>query len=569
MQLSNRAPSPKNTEAMHARLLLDSVPLACTFWSARGELVDCNLEAPRLFGLGSKQDYLDHFFELSPERQPSGRLSRESALEYVNTAIREGSVRFEWMHRKLDGEPIPAEITLVRVPHGERNLVVGHMRDLREEKKLEAETREADERTQIMFDTTPLGCTFWDEEARLVACNQEAARFFGFSSKREFMERFYELTPERQPDGRLSTEALAENTRRAIAEGYQRFEWMHQMLDGEPVPTEITLVRVQLGRYHGVAAYMRDLREYLKCIRQIQEANEYTQLMLDATPLGCNLWSETHENIACNQEVVNLFDLDDKQEYLDHFFELSPEYQPSGKRSSEAAQEHIGKAFREGHTRFEWMHQKLNGDPVPAEITLVRVRRGDSYIVAGYTRDLRELKETVNSLKQLEKLAYTDKLTGVANRRYFLEEAVARLGHLSPGGSASLLIFDIDHFKRVNDTHGHTAGDVILQGVAERIQQTLRPDDLFARYGGEEFVILLVRAGLDATLAFADRVRENVAQTPFTYQDKVISTTISVGVTTCRYPAEALPDLIDRADAALYRAKDNGRNRVELILPGD
>lgn len=136
----------------------------------------------------------------------------------------------------------------------------------------------------------------------------------------------------------------------------------------------------------------------------LREAEERTQLMLDAMPLCCNLWTSEYKNIRCNDEAVRLFELADQSEYLERFFELSPKYQPCGSPSHILAHRAIVKAFKEGYNRFEWMHQKLDGTPMPAEVTLVRIKYKDSFIVAGYTRDLREEKAMLNELKTKEAL---------------------------------------------------------------------------------------------------------------------------------------------------------------------
>ena len=136
--------------------------------------------------------------------------------------------------------------------------------------------------------------------------------------------------------------------------------------------------------------------------QRLVEAEERTQIMLDAMPLCCNFWDEHCRNVDCNEEAARLFDLSGKQEYLEKFYELSPEFQPGGRLSSELAMEKVQEAFVKGRVRFEWMHQKLNGGQIPAEITLVRVRRGEGYIVAGYTRDLRELKAMLADIRKTE-----------------------------------------------------------------------------------------------------------------------------------------------------------------------
>ena len=134
----------------------------------------------------------------------------------------------------------------------------------------------------------------------------------------------------------------------------------------------------------------------------VKKADELVQLMLDATPLCCNLWDETLNVIECNQEAVKLFDLSDKQEYLKRFYELSPLYQPNGSPSFETMHENVGKAFRDGYFRFSWTHQKPDGTPIPSETVLVRIKHRDGYSVAGYTRDLRELKAMISEMGKIE-----------------------------------------------------------------------------------------------------------------------------------------------------------------------
>ena len=385
-----------------AQIMLDATPLCVSVFDDNLNIIDCNQEAVNLFGLASKQEYLDRFLDFSFQYQPDGSLSSEKTLENLTTAFRDGHCRFEWMHRNLNGEEIPTEVTLVRVKHRNGHIVAGYTRDLRELKASIHNMREADERAQIMLDTMPLCANFWDNNLHIIDCNQETVNLFGLGSKQEYLDRFLELELQYQPDGRLSFEKGQEKIAAAFRDGYCRFEWMHRKLNGEPIPVEVTLVRVKHGDDYIVVGYTRDLREIKASIDKMREADERAQIMLDATPLCANFWDHDYNNIDCNQEAVNLFDLASKQEYLNRFLDLSPQYQPDGRPSPEKARENISKAFRDGYCRFEWMHQKLNGEPIPAEVTLVRVKRRDKYIVAGYTRDLRELKATLNEMHKVE-----------------------------------------------------------------------------------------------------------------------------------------------------------------------
>jgi len=135
------------------------------------------------------------------------------------------------------------------------------------------------------------------------------------------------------------------------------------------------------------------------------EADEQLQVLLDATPLVMNFWNRDFKNILTNEEAVKLFELSSKQEYLDRFFDLSPEYQKDGRLSKDKAFELINEAFDEGYCRFLWDHQKLNGEIIPCEVTLVRVKYQKDFIVTGYTRDLREMAKLMNEKENAEQLS--------------------------------------------------------------------------------------------------------------------------------------------------------------------
>jgi PAS domain S-box-containing protein len=145
----------------------------------------------------------------------------------------------------------------------------------------------------------------------------------------------------------------------------------------------------------------------MRLVVEKNKAEAYSQILLNAMPLCANFWDENFNNITTNDESVKLFELKNQQEYIDRFHELSPEFQPNGEKSDDKAFAYIKKAFNEGYCRFEWMHQKLNGELIPAEITLVRVEYKNGFIVAGYTRDLREEKEMARKLEERDLLLST------------------------------------------------------------------------------------------------------------------------------------------------------------------
>ncbi|HSF08764.1 MAG TPA: GGDEF domain-containing protein [Nitrospirales bacterium] len=156
-----------------------------------------------------------------------------------------------------------------------------------------------------------------------------------------------------------------------------------------------------------------------------------------------------------------------------------------------------------------------------------------------------------------------DSLTQLYNRGA-LDLQLERTASLSffSGTPACILMVDVDHFKHINDTYGHPAGDVVLQHLAKRLVATFpRKTDFIARYGGEEFCVLLQGAGLDLSQRLGERLLDAVRREKFHYQDIEISATVSIGVAELR-PGEAVPSWIERTDRALYRAKEGGRNQL-------
>jgi diguanylate cyclase (GGDEF)-like protein len=164
--------------------------------------------------------------------------------------------------------------------------------------------------------------------------------------------------------------------------------------------------------------------------------------------------------------------------------------------------------------------------------------------------------------EEIHRLTLIDGLTQVANKRHFtefLERELARaVRHQRP---LALVMFDIDHFKKVNDGHGHLAGDRVLCGVAALLAPEARQEELFARWGGEEFAVVLPETSLDGATRFGERMRQMVEDAAFEHDRQTLKVTISVGVTELA-AGDSLQTLVERADALLIRAKQGGRNRV-------
>lgn len=163
----------------------------------------------------------------------------------------------------------------------------------------------------------------------------------------------------------------------------------------------------------------------------------------------------------------------------------------------------------------------------------------------------------------LRELAHTDELTQLNNRRQFEFIADKRIHAWPPYKSTCLLMFDVDYFKKINDSYGHDIGDVVLQHIAEMARKEMRRADVLARFGGEEFVALLPETALEDAIMIANRLRKNIEAHPlYLNPNTPINFTISVGVSRVNQDNIDLQVLIKQADIAMYQAKQNGRNQV-------
>ncbi len=191
----------------------------------------------------------------------------------------------------------------------------------------------------------------------------------------------------------------------------------------------------------------------------------------------------------------------------------------------------------------------------------------DEDLVVGLAADAAIAIENARLFAEVQQLAITDGLTGLYNRRHFFAlaerelERARRYGH-----PLSVILLDLDHFKHVNDTYGHSVGDEALRVVAARCRECLRSIDHLGRYGGEEFAALLPENDLDGARAAAERLRQCIAESPVETSQGLLPLTISLGVAALDESCPDLATLLSRADAALYVAKKEGRNRVKMSV---
>jgi len=273
------------------------------------------------------------------------------------------------------------------------------------------------DRLTLLLDATPLASRLWNSDFEIIDCNEECLKLYKFKTKQEYIDGYFKRNPKFLPDGSPSEEVFNKKLETVLKEGRLVFEWINELPDGTVIPVEVTLVKVENHGETLIAGYSRDLREEKKMLEKIQmqayeraaaleEEHARALLLLDSTPLSVSLWDENIHVFYCNEETVSFFKTKDRQEYLDNFDALSPKYQPDGSLSAESAKNAIRRAFKEGTVVLDWLHQAIDGEQIPAGVTLVRIKFGKGYAVAGYVRDMREqnrmIEEIARSAAELE-----------------------------------------------------------------------------------------------------------------------------------------------------------------------
>ncbi|OQX31727.1 MAG: hypothetical protein B0D96_01320 [Candidatus Sedimenticola endophacoides] len=332
------------------------------------------------------------------------------------------------------------------------------------------------------------------------------------------------------------------------AEGRQRW-----------VRDAIRVVKNNAGEVVELYAYLMDIDAVKKAEEELEHSRAYIQHLLDTIPdPTLVIDSNTHHIASANQAAYRT--------YLPQGLQPNEAiccYQLAHKRDRPCsgrdepcpidAITHSKKA-----TNIVHKHYDARGLPFYVEIHASPLFDDQGRVIQ-ILESHRDITKHIRNQEALQQQAFTDGLTGIANRTAFerlLEQETKKLRE--NGGSLGLIMFDLDHFKKINDRHGHQSGDRTLIEVVSVIQRQIRGYDLFSRWGGEEFMVLLPRSGLDETSKAAEHLRRAIEQHHFDAIPQRV--TISLGVTSWM-PGDTIKTLVSRADQALYRSKQQGRNR--------
>lgn len=460
-----------------------------------------------------------------------------------------------------EGKRLETDILCIAQRISEGRIIQCNIRDVAERKRIEQARSRSEDQFRRLFESNPHPMWVFESGSLLfLAVNGAAIETYGYSLE-EFMRMTMRdiLIPDELPDfltgiGGVKSPPLTSDT------------WKHRKKNGEVIDMEMASNEILFNNRKAYFVVATDVTVRKQSEDLLKETRQLLQKMLNALPIGV-LITDSKGNIIIGNPAIKKIWGDERSGEMERYDEYKGWWAQSGKRI-EAGEWAASRAVLKGETSldeiieiegFDGSRKTILNSAIPLKDSSGKTS-GAIVVNQDITERRRQEEELRRVQAVLERQATTDPLTGIFNRLKFNElldlETREALRYNHP---LSLIMFDVDYFKAINDTYGHLVGDVVLKEIALLISKNIRNVDIFARWGGEEFIILSPNNGLKRARKLADKLCHLIAQFHFSCPCTV---TASFGV--AQFTAEdTFGSLVKRADDSLYRAKERGRNRVE------
>ncbi|MDO9010571.1 MAG: EAL domain-containing protein [Gallionella sp.] len=424
------------------------------------------------------------------------------------------------------------------------------------------EFRESEARTRQILDEAMEAVISADQAGRVVGWNREAERMFGYAAEQAIGRDLSELivpSAHRQAH-RLGMQRFVQTGSTTILG--KRIEISAMRADGTEFPIELAISAIRRQGCYLFSAFVRDMSER----KTTEEAMRIAAVTF-----------ETQEGIMITDAQANILRVNQAFQDISGYsaeevIGKNPRILQSKRHDAAFYQVMWSALSTTGKWSGEIWDRRKNGEIYPKEMTITAICDGQRQ-VANYVAVFTDISRRKQSEQEIFQLAFYDPLTKLPNRRLLADRlSQAMSASHRDGRHGALLFLDMDHFKAINDTQGHAAGDLLLVEVAQRLQICVREGDSVARLGGDEFIVLLEGLSSQAdeaakqTELIAEKIRHELSQ-PYTFKEGEHRSTSSIGVSLFRGHLESVEDLLMHGDVAMYQAKAAGRNAIRFFDP--
>jgi diguanylate cyclase (GGDEF)-like protein/PAS domain S-box-containing protein len=465
-----------------------------------------------------------------------------------------------WKHRTKTGAIIDVEIVCNHLEFNGNDSILVAAHNVTERMRSEAAQQDSMNKYRVLFEDCGDANWLMDEETAL-DCNSAARQMFGYDIGAA-MPKPYEMSPPQQSDGTPSETAAKLKIAAAFLSGRERFEWLHQRRNGEVFPAEVCLTALTLTGRRVLLATVRDITERKRAEEALLFKNALLEAQAESTIDGILAVDASDRIILANKQLQIDFDLSD---------ELISQGDDAKLREHVVGTIQGPEEFLEKIKYIESHRDEKSYD----EIRLKNGKIFDRYTAPlidatgqyrgriSYHRDITERKAAE---ERIQFLAYYDALTELPHRALLQDRMEIALADARRRGEKIAVMFlDLDQFKAINDLFGHAFGDILLKEVAKRIRSCGREQDTVARVGGDEFVLLVKGAKHAADAAIAAERLIAALKASFVIQGQSLYVSCSVGVSMFPQHGADSETLIRNADAAMFCAKSEGRNKVRFF----
>ena len=398
-----------------------------------------------------------------------------------------------------------------------------------------------------LFKQIHLGVMIENEKREIVFMNKPFVEIFGLKINTEEINHLQDKELFKQ----ISSFFKNDNIEEYIAKNKPVYNEIVHLNNGKVLNQTFIPIYVDSEK-KGYAWIFEDITEKYKLEQELKESEEKFRVLAEVAPVG--IFIQKVKFIYVNKTFADMleYSIDELLNLESVLQVVHPDFREKVKK---IVQERL-QGIKEIH-RYEIKVLTKTGKEKWVEVSSSATKYQGENVGIGFVLDITQRKEWE---QKLEKLATTDGLTGILNRyafNKFLEEEIYRAERY--GTTFSIILFDIDNFKKINDTFGHLTGDKVLKELARIVKKEIRKSDIFARWGGEEFIILLPNG--NNSVKVAEKIREKIKNHKFDTLSKI---TASFGVTSYK-KGDTINSIIKRADQALYMAKEKGKNRVEYV----